>query len=64
MAGKPDNGGRPGQGTPEREEPDSAPEIDPGQPYEPKTDDAPNEFPLPQEPGYEAPGSEPPGYDV
>jgi hypothetical protein len=51
-------------GTEKREEPDSAPEIDPGQPYEPKRDEPPDEVPAPEEPGYEAPGSEPPGYDV
>jgi hypothetical protein len=48
----------------EPDQPDRSPEIDPGDPYVPKQDERPDEFPTPQEPGYEAPGSEPPGYDV
>ena len=48
----------------EEEQRERSPEIDPGQPYEPRTEEPPDEFPPPQEPGYEAPGSEPPGYDV
>jgi hypothetical protein len=51
----------------EEEQRERSPEIDPGDPYVPNGDSGPQETPMEyperEEPGYQAPGSEPPGYD-